>query len=544
MKTKFSRFLLISGLILISACTENQNNPEKSTDTFTDFKKPAGVSFDVDEVEMADSLLKTDSAITIFENKIGKTILFMPEEQTNFDLVYAPNNGLIQTLQECYDNHRPLILTPDVIWLAICQGVSIHINEHYDSLKNSLFNENKPDEIVIRNDSLEYGGKHWKNLISSFSDETKKYTRDDFYSFFVSDFSTTTPIEKTAYQVTLLESYKKAFKYVGVTGCGIPSILIAGKTADWQIILSKLDMLDKIGLSDWAQTLRPVIKEFISASDGKERKEFWQSIYKSASDYNGIYISGWIIKFFPYVKDLESEGVFNELTDETKIEERYIPNKFLLDDNYLLSTLATDNFPSGIAKIPLTWINIYKDFTKELEVLAGFFAIKQYPDKSLEPLISWAVCEKNATTPGIKPIENKNLTLNHKPDDWAPFFASDVKDSAIYDRKQFQNQKSSVNYLRQVLLDSLQNNPLFTSSDYMNDTVKAEILSNGKIGKISLMHSANQKLAFRISKIIKGLPGEWFPALARPADVLDLMDIPEGMENYKIRANSIVKIGL
>jgi len=91
-----------------------------------------------------------------------------------------------------------------------------------------LFIKNKPDEIVVRNDSLEYSAKDWKNLVGAFANETRKYTNDDFYSFFVAEFTTTTAIDQTAYQITLLESYKKAFEYIAETGCGIPSILISG----------------------------------------------------------------------------------------------------------------------------------------------------------------------------------------------------------------------------------------------------------------------------------------------------------------------------
>ena len=114
--------LVLAILFFITACGQKQVNNEKSTSLITDFEKPKGVSFKVNDVEISDSLLKIDSAKLVFENKIGKEILFFPEEHTNYGLVNCPNNGLIQTIQECYDNHRPLVLTPDVIWLAICQG--------------------------------------------------------------------------------------------------------------------------------------------------------------------------------------------------------------------------------------------------------------------------------------------------------------------------------------------------------------------------------------------------------------------------------------
>jgi hypothetical protein len=391
---------------------------------------------------------------------------------------------------------------------------------------------------------LEYSAKHWKSLIESFSIETRKYTNDDFYSFFVSDFSTTSAIEKTAYQITLLESYKKAFEYVGETGCGIPFIQIAGKKEDWQSILRKFEMLNKIGLSSWANNLKPIIVEFINASEGKQNQEFWQNIYKNASEYNAFYISGWIIKFFPYIKELDSNGVFDAKSEKTRQGEILIRNKFIDGDNYLLSTLSTDNFPSGIAQIPVTWNNRLKGTTKKIEVFAGFFAIKQYSDKSLEPLISWAICEANAKNPNHKLAKNENRNLKHKPEYWSPHFAKNITDSAIYNIRKFKSQSKSTLYIRKLIIDSLQRSSLFQSCEYKNDTILLSIFSNGKIGNITMTNSKEQKLLSYITKLIKGLPEMWFPALVHPTDILELTDFPEKENKIKIRANSIVKIRL
>ena len=490
-------------------------------------------------------MLKTNTAKKIFENKIEKEILFFPEEHVNLALVNTPNNGLVQTIQECYDNHHPLVLSPDAIWLTICQGVSIHINEQHNSLKSTIFSKDKPDEIAIRNDSLEYSNKHWKNLISSLANETKKYTNDDFYSFFVSDFTTTTEIEKTAYQVTLLESYKKTFSYVGETGCGIPSICITGSKKDWQEILKKLDMLDKIGLANWAKNLRPIIIEFINTFEGKQNKIFWQNIYKNASEYNGFYISGWIIKFFPYVKELEeSDGVYDETIGETRVGEIFNLNKFIDEDNYLLSTLSTDNFPSGVSRVPVIWNNHFKNTVRNMEVYSGFFGIKQYADKSLEPFISWAICEKDSKNPNHILLENENRKLKHNDDYWSPNFTTHITDSAVYDIKRFKSQSNSLAYIKLMILDSLKNNRAFKEVDYLNDTIEIEVLSNGKTAGITMTKSENKELLDYIKTLIKKLPEPWFPALAHPGDVLTIMDLSEEENKIKVRANSVVKINL
>jgi len=393
-------FLLFALLLLLSC---NYNTDKKAVvvenDTLpkrVDYPKPEGLMFKVDDVELAKTLMEDDSAEKIFEEKIDKKILYYPKEFKKYRLVHTYNNGLIQTIHNCYSSHRPLLLTPDVIWLAICQGVSIHINEKMDSLKHVIFIKNKPDKIVVRNDSLGYNEDAWKALISSIANQTKKYTRDDFYSFFVSQFTTTTEVHKTVYQITLLESYKKVFQYVGESGCGIPSITITGEKKDWELILSKLEMLDKIGLSKWKASLKPIINEFINVYSGKINKEFWKSIYKYKENYTESYLSGWIVKLFPYLKKVDDKSENDKNQEPYKVEEKYVPNEFLEGNKCLQSKLTTDNFPSGMAQIDVLWNNHFKNISSKIEVYAGFFAIKQYPDKTLEPFISWAVCDKNA----------------------------------------------------------------------------------------------------------------------------------------------------
>jgi hypothetical protein len=395
-------FLLFAFLLLIS-CNHNADKKtvivkKEVLATRADYPKPKGLMFKVDDVELAKTLMEEDSAEKIFEEKIGKKILFYPKEFKKYRLVHTYNNGLIQTIHNSYSSHRPLILTPDVIWLAICQGVSIHINEKMNSLKHVIFIKNKPNKIEVRNDSLEYNDDAWKALISSIANQTKKFTKDDFYSFFVSQFTTTTEVIKTVYQITLLESYKKEFQYVGESGCGIPSITITGEKKDWELILSKLEMLDKIGLSKWKESLKPIINEFINVYRGKINKEFWKSIYKYKDEYSESYLSGWIVKLFPYLKKIDSKSVYDQKIGSFKSEEKYVPNEFLDGNKYLKSKLTTDNFPSGMAQIDVLWNNFFKETSSKIEVYAGFFAIKQYSDKSLEPFISWAICDKKAET--------------------------------------------------------------------------------------------------------------------------------------------------
>lgn len=353
-----------------------------------------GVTFNVSSVKPADSLLKTYPVKDMMELKIEKKISFLPDEHKNERLIYTRDNGFIETLQYCYDEHRPLKLSPDHIWTLICQATSIHINQHYDSLKNIIFTDEKKEELIIRNDSLENNARYWGTLIKDFCNETKNHTRNDLYDFFVPNFSTTTPVQTTVYQITLLESYKKKFSYVGETGCGIPQITIMGNKEDWIWIFDHLSDLDKLGLTWWGKELRPIIKEFINVFDDKINVSFWDSIYKDAAEYGAFYISGWIIKFFPYLPTTGEDFLGYTSEGKGKYELVYRLNPYLHGNDYKLSTLGTESFPSGLSQIDIKWINYFNRTTKKMEAYSGFFGVKQSQDKTLEPFYFLARMQK------------------------------------------------------------------------------------------------------------------------------------------------------
>jgi len=520
--------------------------------------KQDGITFKVDDVLVAKSLLNESQAKDIIEYKIGKQTLFIPDEHQDLELVIRPGNALITTLQECYNSHRPLVLSPDAIWLAICQGTAIHINRKIDSLQPIIFSEDKPKELIVRNDSLEFGGKHWKSLIDYLSIETQKYTKQDFYSFFVPQFTTTSAIEKTAYQITLLESYKQVFTYVGETGCGIVSVTLSGTKQDWVDIYNRLDRLKVLGLDNWVDNLKPVIQEFVNAFDNKIDKSFWSSIYKDATEYNGFYISGWFIKFFPYVKypgDVEwTQENYDEENGGMKTPINYIPNPYINGDDYLMSTLSTDNFPSGLSQIEIIWNNYFNGTTRKMDAYSGFFGMKQYPNKTLEPFISWAICDKEAEpykseTPFPADTISQDILSPVPREYWVPHVVSEPDRLAVYNSKKFDTQEESINFITTYLEKLVKSDNRFKNENLKNIEVSIVVLSSGKLTDIEISQSNNTDLNSFIKKELLNLPDAWLPALEHPGKALMLMDFDpyietEEFKNMKVKVNSKIAFTL
>lgn len=547
MKILLMLFLCLIGFV---SCGQTENQDLHKEVVFVpngkstiESKPKLPITFKVDSVDVAKNLLHQWSAKNLIETKIGKVVDFysVGDEKDSFALIKG--NAFLGTIHECYDEHRPLILSPDAIWLTICQGVSIHVNQNFDSLKNVLFYANKPDQLIARNDSLDKNQDQWASLIADLSNQTQKYTKSEFYKFFVPNFSTTTETHITAYQITLLEVYKQAFTYLGESGCGIPSITLKGTTKDWEWIYQNLDVLDKFGLTAWKNELKPLITEFIETSKGQINLAFWKDIYKYAIEYNNLYVSGWIIKFFPYINGVEGEFVWDEEMGMDRANKTYRPNKFIYGNDYRKSTLSLNAFPGGISEVDLLWKNYFTNTTSEMILYAGFFGAIQNQDKSLEPYISWAVANKKNSEINAHFWNKRDENMVHKDNYWSPRFAKNPKHPAIYFASKFQTQAQSLSYIKELILDSLAKNPSTKGISTTGLTVTIEIFYTGQLGEIVVNGTTEQQNILKepILGMIRSLPESWTSAQSEVSSVIRLMEAPEG-EELIIDVNSTVML--
>lgn len=93
---------------------------------------------------------------------------------------------------------------------------------------------------------------------------------------------------------------RRYFEYEIRLRCGIPSVTLEGTKSDWESILTRLDKLSQFGeqTTAWAELLKPILKRFISAFDGKPDTDFWSKVAHFHSGGSGpTYLSGWITAF-------------------------------------------------------------------------------------------------------------------------------------------------------------------------------------------------------------------------------------------------------
>ena len=357
------------------------------------------VSFKSANVTIAKSLLPDTNYRLVLEEKTGKYVFLYDSLKSDEKLVPTSMHAFVNTVYKAYADHRPLKLSPDMIWLLIAQGISIHVNENHANLKNVLFKNNEPIEIYVRNDSLVYKTpQSWKKLVDQFNEKINGFTKANVHSLLVPSFSTTTQNETMAYEITMLETVKKSFNLIGGSGCGIPEIILTGTKEDWKNIYKKLDELKIFGLQDWLDALKPVIQEFINVYDKNIDLTFWNSIYKESKYYGEFSISGWMLKFFPYIKK-PFFAKQDSITGNAYESFNYELNPYIEGESFLLSDLSTENFPSGISKVEMTWeihdLTTGKFIRNKPLILAGGFIgiIQDEKTKTISTEINWAVCD-------------------------------------------------------------------------------------------------------------------------------------------------------
>ena len=302
-------------------------------------------------------------------------------------VVYESGTSLFYNcMVEAYAGHYSVILSPDAIWTLISQGFCHHISLNTEKLKDKIVNhEGKMEISVISEYDLYSPLMDWDTLLNGFDIQIAENTKGNIADFMRADFSTTGNTERITSQVTLMSAVKSYFDFAAIhTICGIPTITIEGTPDDWRKIIKKVESLRDYDLGWWVDDLKPILQEFVNASEGNVNKDFWQNIVKKdrpESMKNGAgcgvkdatKFDCWFLKFMPFDKDGRT------------------PDAVVYGRN--------DMLPS-VVSAPFTYV--VKDSTGNIfsktpmEIMSGFVGIDVNENTyTMRPHIGWMVSEKN-----------------------------------------------------------------------------------------------------------------------------------------------------
>jgi hypothetical protein len=373
------------------------------------------VKFEIEKLSEPEKLLYLQSYDDIYKRLILKdaSLSKWEIEKNEIDFKYdiiakseAPDslvsygyNSFFNGMYQAYAEHRPFVLSPDMIWLLISQGFARHVNANPEKLRKYFVDFSGQLTLVVNTENdLLNDTMNWEEIFPQFTTQIAEHTGEELINTLTSNFTTTTAVEKIASEITVMEAMEPYFEFVVMyIVCGIPEITLQGTTEDWQKVLDKTKKLGEYDLKWWTNELEPILEEFMNASKGNIDKKFWRNMFKyhSQKKYGAPkIIDGWIVKFFPYDKD----GKRNDL------------NKLI----------GGGSLPEEMVKVDLKFVKTDGIKTEEtmLELWAGFIGLEQNPETyALTPQISWMVKKKDINQKGLhQKLEADNIpSSNFEP---------------------------------------------------------------------------------------------------------------------------------
>ena len=294
-----------------------------------------------------------------------------------------------------FSDHLPMTISPDIIWQLILLGFAQHVDLNSERLREKFVDfKGKKKLIVERLDlTLENAKKEdWEDIVNEFCSKLNENVSEDLIDILTPKFTTTDHISKASAQMSIMSSMKHYFDYeCMICGCGIPYINLEGTLDDWVELKKKTENLKKYEINWWIETLIPILDKIVETKKGNIDIEFWRDFIKinkkEVTRYgpSGMrkwtekhdFISGWMIKFFPY----DSRGQRLEKFDYT--EKKYVP-EHMCDTPMTLTLVALNKSLNTVFK-------------------SGFIGIKQDEETfAVKPVIGWYLLDESSSTSNDK----------------------------------------------------------------------------------------------------------------------------------------------
>ena len=232
------------------------------------------------------------------------------------DIPLVPDDAPFFTgMVQAFADHRPVSLSPDVIWMLVSQAFSHEVNSDPERFRDKFVDFDSKVDLIVLTDKILYDPEFdWTATIDGFAQKIDESTKSDVARLLTADFSTTGTIERMASEIMLMETTKSFFNFIiEYFSCGIPSVTLTGTVQDWQKVLDKTAGLIELGAGSWASDLEPILKQFVKAAQGHPEQSFWQDIVMvntpkrlrggGCSLETPTNLDGWFLKLMPFDKD-------------------------------------------------------------------------------------------------------------------------------------------------------------------------------------------------------------------------------------------------
>lgn len=293
-----------------------------------------------------------------------------PEERIDLKI----NHCVFDSYVQAFKDHRPITISPDIVWLLIIQSFANHVNNNSGELRSMLVNFYGKKELSVKRKDITPETatiEDWTGMFDEFVEQIKNYTGEELTNTLQPNFTTTSPTSLSVGQLTIMSAMKEYFDYhVIMCICSFPYIVVEGTAEDWKKIIEKIEVLKKFNLQEWVNKLTPILSKILDTKNGNIDYDFWKNmihIVTSEDVYRPGYVDGWFVTFFLY-------NIYGEKVN----------GKVRSNDDDLTSEVLTIPFK-------LTIENTVSK-TYDYEFLAGFIGVSQDQEyMSIKPEIGWII---------------------------------------------------------------------------------------------------------------------------------------------------------
>jgi hypothetical protein len=275
---------------------------------------------DIDTKQHAEMNDLTESVLDRWAGKDQQ--LLLENFQTNYPLVADLNgynhrikSAFVGTIFKAYCEHYPLEISVEDFWVAIAQGVSIHLNENAEKYRQLMVAHEGKKELQLAVDSLRIpdsvrpkGGNKsvpaidWPAAVRQMGQLIRDDMKTDLATLLTTPFSATTPVEQAVFDCTLMDSVKSYYDFRFCLRCGIPKVTLRGSPEDFQQVIDRINQLRTI-FSDfhwWLDTLLPHLQQLKASAEGNPDIDWWQKICHKVGGGSDIsMLAGWLADFIP-----------------------------------------------------------------------------------------------------------------------------------------------------------------------------------------------------------------------------------------------------
>ena len=300
----------------------------------------------------------------------------------------------LQALHRGFTEHRPICISPDMIWLLICQGVANHVNAHAERLRPRFVAHQGKVKILVQRDDFVKGAREnpWGEVVDEFSAQVREQIGST-HGLFVPHFSTTGQTERIAAEIVLLGAVQRYFDFSLHDRMRNPGDYTRRDARGLAVARRpRAQAFATLDLEWWLNPLQPILEEFAATAGGDVHPAFWKSIFKFRSRERWRCDHGLDHRLLPVFAGPRASANGEESVAGRRGAERrrILAGEWDPKKKFDGGGIRYSDFTSGLAWAPLQWK--YRGTEFPMLFLGGFVGIAQDPTTlALRPEIGWVI---------------------------------------------------------------------------------------------------------------------------------------------------------